>query len=339
MKTTLETIAQNTGYSKSTISRVLNGKANLSRISRHTVEIIRAEAKRCGYTQNLPAKKLRNNSTHTIGLLIPSISNPYFADIASVIISEAQKFGYVTIVTDTMENEELQNASITALLSRQVDGIIIAPCGNDSTYLEQINDNYMPVVLFDRCYEDSSLPYVVTNNFHGGYMATSYLIQNGHNDIVCIQGQPEAIPNIKRVEGYLHALKQAGIESKAMITGNDFSIQNGYMETKLLFNNNHRPSAIFALSNTIGLGALKAIRETGLLIPDDISLISFDDNIYLDFLTPPITRIGQLVNEMGKLSVKLLFDNISKGKSIKSQIELAPEMVLRNSVRPLTSRQ
>ncbi|MBO8447973.1 MAG: LacI family DNA-binding transcriptional regulator [Bacteroidetes bacterium] len=335
MKTTLDTIARNTGFSKSTISRVLNNKAYSSRISRETVEIILGEAERCGYTPNLIAKNLRKNHTQTIGLLVPSLSNPYFAEIASVIISEAQKCGYTTLVSDTKEDEELQNSSITTLISRPVDGIIIVPCGNDPAYLEQTNSQCVPVILVDRYYENSPLPYVVTNNFQGGYLATSLLIKNGHRDIACIQGPPGATPNKKRIEGYLLVLKENGLEDRATIVGNEFSVQNGYLETKLLLNNEKRPTAIFALSNTIGLGAIKAIREARLKIPDDISLVSYDNNMYLDYLEPSITRIGQMVDEMGKMAVKLLHESISGHKEIRSQIELSPEMILRESVAPL----
>lgn len=335
MKTTLDTIARNTGFSKSTISRVLNNKAYSSRISRETVEIILGEAERCGYTPNLIAKNLRKNHTQTIGLLVPSLSNPYFAEIASVIISEAQKCGYTTLVSDTKEDEELQNSSITTLISRPVDGIIIVPCGNEPAYLEQTNSQCVPVILVDRYYENSPLPYVVTNNFQGGYLATSLLIKNGHRDIACIQGPPGATPNKKRIEGYLLVLKENGLEDRATIVGNEFSVQNGYLETKLLLNNEKRPTAIFALSNTIGLGAIKAIREARLKIPDDISLVSYDNNMYLDYLEPSITRIGQMVDEMGKMAVKLLHESISGHKEIRSQIELSPEMILRESVAPL----
>lgn len=179
MKTTLDTIAGNTGFAKSTISRVLNGKAGSSRISRQTVELIRREAERCGYTPNILAKNLRLHSSQTIGLLVPSIANPYFADIASVIISEARRLGYTTIVADTMENAEVQNSSVTTLLHRQVDGIIIVPCDDDPTFLEQTNSHCIPIILVDRYYETSELPYVVTNNFRGGYDATSSLYETG----------------------------------------------------------------------------------------------------------------------------------------------------------------
>lgn len=335
MKATLKTIAENTGYSKSTISRVLSGKASLSRISKSTVERIMDEAEKCGYSPNIIAKKLRTTKTHTIGLLIPSIANPYFADIASVIITEAMKSGYTTIVSDTMENENIQNAAISNMISKKVEGIIIVPCGINPAFLEQTNKNYVPIILIDRYYETSALPYVVTNNYRGAYDATKLLIRNGHTRIACIQGPPDASPNKKRIEGYRAALRDNGLEDMAEIVGNEFSVQNGYLETKLLLNGAKRPTAIFALSNTIGLGALKAIKDANMSIPGDISLISFDNNIYLDYMEPSITRIGQLTDEMGKMAVKLLHESIFNHKVIRSQIELSPELILRDSVAPI----
>ena len=212
MKTTLDTIARNTGFSKSTISRVLNNKAYSSRISRKTAEIILAEAERCGYTPNLIAQNLRTGKTSTIGLLVPSLANPYFAEIASVIVQEAMRYGYITITADTMENVENQNSAVTALLTRQVDGIITVPCGSDPAYLEQTNEQCVPVILIDRYYENSPLPYVVTNNFRGGYMAASLLVRNGHENIACVQGPAAATTSRKRIEGCISALAENGLE-------------------------------------------------------------------------------------------------------------------------------
>ncbi len=335
MKATLDTIASNTGFAKSTVSRVLSGKADESRISEETIKKIKKEAEKCGYIANYVAKKMRSERTHTIGLVVPTISNPYFAELSSVIISEAQKYGYTTIVTDTNEDEETQNLSVASLLKGKVDGIIIVPAGNDPKFLEQTNEKYIPVILVDRYYENSTLPYIVTNNYRGGYEATMTLIRNGHKRIACIQGPPTT-SNRKRVEGYLNALKDAQIGNEAIVVGDDFSIRNGYMETMLLLRDQaKRPTAIFAVSNTIGLGAFKAIKEAKMKIPDEISLITFDNYVYLDYLEPSITRLGQMVDEMGKMAVKLLMDSIISHKVVKSQIELAPGLILRESVAPI----
>ena len=138
-----------------------------------------------------------------------------------------------------------------------------------------------------------------------------------------------------RVAGYKSAMRKAGLDDEVLVVGNEFSLQNGYLETKLLLNRNPRPTAIFALSNAIALGSIKAIREAGLNIPEDISLIAYDSNIYMDFLIPPISRIGQPVEDMAKLATKLLFESIETKQRLNSQLELAPKIILRESVKNL----
>ena len=248
MKETLVTISKRTGFAISTVSRVLNGQAEKYRISRKTVELILAEARRCDYTPSLLAKGLRMKRTNTLGLLIPQVSNPYFADIASAIIREARSHGYTVMVVDTMENEENEQEGIRTMLSRRVDGIVAVPCGRTPDHLEKV-DRSVPVMLVDRSFERTSLPYVCTDNYRGGVEATRILLQRGHRRIACIQGVPHSMPNRRRVQGYLDALRQAGLQEEAIITGDAFSLENGYRQTKLAVAGPDRPPAIFALSN------------------------------------------------------------------------------------------
>lgn len=332
MKSTLETIAESTGFSTSTVSRVLSGKAESGRISLKTAETIRQAAEKIGYTPNILAQNLRNGKTNTIGLVVPDISNPYFAEIASVIVAEARRNDYTTIVTDTMGSETIQEDSAKALISRKVDGMIVVPCGSRAGFLEDISRLFVPVILIDRYYADSTLPYVASNNYQGGFDGTNLLLLHGHRKIACIQGPLSSMPNLRRIDGYRAALKKAGAEGCELIVGNDFTVQNGYIEMKILLNMKERPTAVFALSNTIGLGAIKAIHEAGLRIPEDISLVSFDNNVYLDYLVPAVTRIGQRVDEMGKMAVKLLMESIRGQHVPASQIELSTETILRDSV-------
>ena len=178
-------------------------------------------------------------------------------------------------------------------------------------------------MLVDRYYEDAPLSYVTTNNYKGGLQATELLISNGHKRIACIQG----VPNTMRVRGYRKAMEEAGLGGYELIRGNEFSVQNGYLETKLLLGSTPCPTAIFALSNTILLGAIKAIREAGLRIPEDISIISFDNNKYLDYMVPPIHRVSQPVEDMAKLACRILFERIS-GAHVPEVTRLALSPVL-----------
>ena len=319
-------MAERLGYSATTISRVLSGKAEKYRISPDTVNAVLREARRCNYSPSVAAQSLRTRRSNTIGLLLPSVANPYFADMASVIITELNSAGYTTIVVDTMESEQRLSESARSHISRQVDGILAVPCGEKGMDLEMLSAQ-IPVVLIDRYYEDTSLPYVTTNNYQGGLDATRHLLSRGHTRISCIQGVQSSMPNKERVRGYVKAMEDEGLAQDIDIIGNEFSVQNGYLETKLLMSRAQRPTAIFALSNTIMLGALKAIREAGLRIPEDVALISFDNNLYMDYMTPSITRISQPVEDMAKLAVKILLDKIKGASNCGSQLRLSPIMV------------
>lgn len=331
-KTSISLIAEKSGYSISTCSRVLNGKGKESRISAEASEKIKKVAESLGYYPDIFAQNLRRSSTQTIGLVVPGLANPYFAAIASVVITQARQLGFNTIVSDTMDDASLQNESVSTLASRKVDGLIVVPSGSDSTFLEQIDEKYVPIILIDRYFHDTKLPYVATNNYRGGYDGTNILIKNGHRRIVCLRGLPQATTTIDRIAGYKDAMRDAGLEDEIYIVGNDYSIQNGYLESKLLLCSNSRPTAVFALSNTIALGVVEAVNEAGLSIPDDLSLVGFDNNTYLDYMNPPMTRIGQRVEEMGKMAVKLLFDRMVYGRKVRNQIELSPEVIIRKSV-------
>lgn len=334
MKATLTTISEKTGYSVSTVSRVLNGKSGTCRISAKAVEAIMTEARRCNYSPNSLAQSLRTNKTRIIGVILPSVTNPFFAEMSGSIISEVKNRGYTAIVAVSMENEAEQEACVAALLSKKVEGIIAAPCGSNPRLFEELC-NVIPVVFVDRFYSDLNLPYVTSNNYLGSVNATVMLINNGHRNIACIQGSPASLPNKKRVEGYLKAMRQSGLEDNAVLVGDEFSVQCGYLETKLLLSRDVRPTAIFALSYTIALGVMKALQDSGLKIGEDISLVSFDDNVSLDYMVPAITRISQPVEEMGKLATKILIDRIENDTAKSPQLELTTKVIVRESVRTI----
>ncbi len=331
-KETLSSISARTGFSITTVSRVLSGNALKYRISPKTAAVVLAEAKRCEYVPSALAQSLRTKKSKMIGLLLPSVSNPFFADMASVIIAELDKFGYMTIVVDTMESEVRMVDNARALIHRNVDGIIAVPCGDSPVALERIEKD-VPVVLVDRYYPNTRLSYVTTNNFKGSFDACKLLISKGYKRIVCIQGELWSTPNKERVSGYMSAMRESGLEEEAMVVGNEFSSQNGYLETKLLMSIPSRPEAIFALSNTIALGALKAVREVGMRVPKDVALLSFDDNVYMDYMTPSITRVSQPVDDMAKLSVKILLDSIKNPDRKKSsQLALSATILQGESI-------
>lgn len=266
---TIVSIANHTGFSVSTVSRVLSGKAKTSRISENTVRLITEEAHRLNFKPSLLAKGLRTKKTNIIGLVISSFDNAFFANLASAIILEARALGYSVITVDTSENEQNEKEGIESLLRLNIDGIIVTPCGYDPKWLEEINRNFTPIILLDRYFSSTELSYISTDNYRGAYEATAYLTQNGHKDILCIQGTAHSMPVKERVRGYLDALKDQGISRRAQVAGDNFSVQCGYEKALEALQSKKRPSAIFALSNTLLLGTMRAVKELGLKVPGE----------------------------------------------------------------------
>lgn len=301
-KDTLLSISERTGFSISTVSRVLSGKGPSYRISQKTIDYITGVARSCNYTPDLIAQSLRTRRTNTIGLTVPNIDNPFFSTLAAVIINQFKSQGYNILLSDTMENESNEMQAINSFVSRKVDGIIAVPVGSSSSYLEEIAHN-VPVVLIDRYFENTTLPYVCTDNYSGGYIATEYLIDRGYRNILAIQGVQTSMPNRERLRGFVQAARDhqgAGVVERT--AGDSFSVDNGYREAYLALTSDDKPDAIFAFSTTILLGVIKAVKELELKVPDDIALISFDNNRFLDYLDPAITRIEQPLHTIGKLA-------------------------------------
>jgi LacI family transcriptional regulator len=251
-KVNIVDIAKRAGVSISTVSRVLNGKAEEFRISEKSQLKIRETARKLNYIPNQFAASLKSGKSNTIALIIPSLSNPFFADIASEINAEVRNRGYITIIGDTDESREIESEELVQMESRNIEGLVIAPCSENWKGIKKIHDQGKPVVCIDRYFEDLDIPYVSTDNYEGAVMGTKHLLENGHTRIACIQGVQHSVPNKLRIEGYKQAMIDAGIKD-AMISGNEFSEQNGYKETKLLLQQRKRPTAIFALSNCIAM--------------------------------------------------------------------------------------
>ncbi len=333
-KVNINDIAQKAGLSITTVSRVLNGKAKQYRIGKKSQEKVREAAKALNYIPNQFAANLRSGKSNTIALIVPSLNNPFFAGIASKINSEIRKYGYITIIGDSNENQETEKTELLQLMSRNIEGLIIVPCGGEGEHIRRFYDQGLPVICIDRYFEDLDVPYVSTDNYDGAYSATKHLIENGHRVIACIQGVQQSTPNRLRVKGFSDAMEEAGIHEYS-ISGDDFSVQNGYLETKLLLQENNRPTAIFSLSNTIAMGCMKAFKEENIHIPDDISLITFDDHPYLDYLSTPLSCIAQPVSDISKIAVKFLFSKLENHEFPAKQVLLKPKIKYRESIKRL----
>lgn len=325
-------IARKAGYSIATVSRVLNGKSDKYRISTLAQEKIKSAALELNYVPNEYARNLRTGKSKTIALIVPTLNNPFFAEIASVINTEIRKFNYITLIGDSDDNIVNEKTEIAHLSSRNLDGMIIVPSGNEYDHLVNLQESGIPIVCIDRYFEDLGLSYVSSDNYDGAYYASKYLINNGHTSIACIQGIAHSTSNRQRVKGFIDVMNSEGIKSYT-VTGDSFSEQNGYLETKMLLQQKVKPTAIFAFSNTIAMGCIKALKEESIKIPYDMSLITFDDNPYLNYIDPPLTCISQPVEDICKIAVKILFSSITKTDTSPKQVLLKTQLKVKASVR------
>ena len=335
MPATLSDIADRAGVSVSTVSRVLNNKAQKYRISSETEQRIQQAAEALNYRPNQIARGLRLKKTNTIGLIAPDVSNPFFAYIIKRVQSVAHALGYGLIVCNTDESLDQEIEHLNLLYRNRVDGLIAMPVGTEYAHYLDWTERKIPLVLLDRCFDQMDVDSVVVDNAGGAYAAVEHLILAGHERIAFIQGLPGTYTNTARLEGYRAALRDHGIEyNPQIVVGADFRQENGYMEAKLLLSLSDRPSAIFATSDTITLGALQAIYEEGLSIPRDVSVVMFDDVDFAPYLRCPLTAVRQPKELMGEMAVKMLVDNLSGERRGSKRISLKPKLVQRNSVAP-----
>lgn len=334
---TIKHIADKVELSVSTVSRVLNGKAKKYRISDETSEIILKAAKELNYTPNLLARGLRLNKTFTIGYIIPDIANPFFSRIADNVEKYARKKGYSVVLCDSEEDANVEKSSVQTMADKKIDGMIISPVGQEIQHILDLKKKKIPIVFIDRYFPGKDIPFVTSENYKGAFEAVKHLIENGHERIACIQGLKETLPIMERVRGYIAALKYYNNPvDESLIVGDNFSEQNGYIETKLLLKKSKAPTAIFGLSNLISFGAMRALREEGLAIPGDISLITFDDLPYLDFLSTPMSAVEQQGNEIGNIATKMLIDQIESGKNYEAEGIFVPtKLIARSSVKKI----
>lgn len=336
---TIQSMAQSLGVSVTTISRVLNGLGEQFRISKKTIELVTVTAHKLNYKPNNIAKGLRLKKSSTIGLIVPDITNTWFAQLAMGIEKEARKHHYNIFLCNSDDDIKIEKKSIALLQSWMVDGIIIAPIGLEPEHLIDAKKNGTPLVLIDRIFEGMDLPYISSNDFEGALEANQYLIDNGHKKIVCVQGIVGTSPNNKRVNGYKQALKKNKIPfDPSLVVGDAFSFNNGYNCAKKISKNlaKTKITAIFSLGNQITLGILKALKEEGIRIPEDISIVSFDEQLYSDLLFTPLSTISHMNDNFGDLSIQMLLQQMGKSKKAKPKdVVLKSKLIIRDSVKKI----
>ena len=311
----------------------MNNKADVSDKTREKVLKI---IDRLNYNPNSIARGLVMNKTYTIGLIVPDISNAFFAEIAKAIEDELREYGYSVIFCNTDNDKDREKESIDLLRSKQVDGLIGAFSHDSKDEVLALGKAGFPIVQIDRLVDDSQIPSVIIDNILSGYEATEYLIKKGHRRIAHITGALDTNTGIRRAEGYRKALQEYGIEiDEELVMEGDFSQESGYLAMKEILERNKDLTAVFAGNDMMALGAYRAIYAAGLKIPEDISIIGHDDFTLASLVSPALTTMQQPIYKIGKVAASLLIDIIKGKKNKEGLIVVNTSLIERSSVKTI----
>lgn len=336
----LKDVAKRAGTSIPTASRALNGLGDRYRISQATQDRVRQAAAALNFTPNLVAKGLRLGSTRTIGLVVPDIANPFFAAIARAVSATAHDRGYSVLLGDADDDVAHEIELLAGLLTRQPDGLVVIPVGQQCDHLRPFESAQPPVVLVDRGFPLLRLPSVTSDSRQGSCAAVSHLISHGHRRIACLRGLAGTMPDELRMQGYRDALAEHGIRfDDRLVTGNSFGKESGRAGVRALLDSGVKFTAGFAFSNLIGIGALEALLEAGIEVPADVSLVSFDEQPYSGVLAVPMTTVRQDAAKIGRLAVEMLCRRIENpAEDLPESVVVPTTLVPRSSVATLQAR-
>lgn len=310
---TMKDIAKETGYSVNTVSRALRDKDD---ISDATKEVIQSKAEEMGYINNQLASSLRLGHTNMIAVILGDISNPHFGIMMKEIEGRARYYGYTSFLINTNENDKMEKDAILMALNKNVDGIIICPAQHNNDNIEFLMDMNIPFVQIGRHSQDLESSYVVCNDELGGYQATNYLLENGHENILMLGG-PSYISSAKeRLAGYKRAHKEKGIPLNENLI-REIPIMSNACSTEIdeLLKYNLDFTAIFAFSDMIAWEAWTRLSQHGYSIPDDCSIVGFD-NIQSRLAIPHrLTSISSYKAMMSTTAVDCLVSKMQKGKA------------------------
>jgi LacI family transcriptional regulator len=330
----LKSLAKHLGLSASTVSRVLAGRGDEFRISKETQKRITEQAVEQGVHPDELARSLRLRSSRTIGLLIPDISNPFFASLARAVEQQARAAGYAVLMADSRESHEVEATCAQVLYHRRIDGLIVAPVGGQSAHLAELHSKGLPMAQMDRVLKDLPIPSVCTDNFAAVQIAVKHLLDQGHTRIACVQGKNDSSANIDRVQSYRDSMKEAGITvKKDWIIGTDYSAEQGEVSARKILSLKQRPTAIIAMGNLLALGTLRVAQEMKLQLPRDLALLAFDEAPWASLLQPSLTTLAQPVAEMGAKAFNALLACISKQEVTPLHQVLQPRFTMRGSTQ------
>ena len=305
---TMDDVARLSGVSVSTVSHVLNGTRNVNPATRERVDAAIVEI---GYRRNVVARSLAAGRTHTVGLSIAALTNPYFGSLVHAVEKRLSESDYVLILGDSHDEPRSERRVTDSLLDRQVDGMILAPAaGSEFSAIPEIVRSGTPLVLIDRMM-DVSCDQVGPENDASAYRLTAHLLDAGHRRIAIVRGIEGISSTTERFDGYTRALAHRGIElDPRLILDGRSDVEVAESRVRELMSGPDRPSALVSMNNSMTIGSLKAVRGLGLSIPADLAFVCFDDFEWSDLFEPRLTAAAQDVQTIGRTAADLVLRRI-----------------------------
>ncbi|EEN99733.1 substrate-binding domain-containing protein [Vibrio cholerae] len=328
---TMKDIARLAGVSTSTVSHVIN-KSRF--VSDEIAERVNNAAQQLNYAPSALARSLKMNRTKTIGMLVTTSTNPFFGEVVKGVERSCYHQGYNLILCNTEGDNQRMKASINTLLQKRVDGLLLMCSTLEGERLD-VFDRYpdIPIVVMDWGPILFASDKIQDNSLQGGYMAAKHLIECGHKEIGCITGPLIRHQAQMRYEGYKRALAEAGIAiNPDWIVESDFECEGGYQAFEKLYQRGKLPSALFVSNDMMAMGVIQAASQRGLRVPDDLSLIGYDDVHIAKFMTPALTTIHQPKYRLGKAAIDTLLYRLENPDTTAQVVQLEPTLVVRSSV-------
>jgi LacI family transcriptional regulator len=340
---TIRDVAKLAGVSVASVSAVTNGRSG---VSPHLVRRVQKAVEALGYQPDSVARSLRVRRTNIIGMIMPQMASPFFAEVLRGVEDEARQKDYSVLICDSAADPVLEQRLLNTVMARRVDGILLASADPYFSAHELLRKN-IPFVFFDRLPAGCRGPAVMVNNAEGAFEATRYLADLGHRRIAIITGPPAISTAAERVEGFRSAMGVVGLPVReGYLRCGEFRLEGGYRCTIEIMRASPRPTALFATNYEMTLGSLRALRELGIKCPEEVSLVGFDDLVlgmdgfsWATMFSPQPTTIAQPSHEIGVEAIKLLIDQIEKsGRSerdgLQKVLRLAVELRIRESSGP-----
>ncbi|ARC93631.1 transcriptional repressor PurR [Vibrio coralliilyticus] len=332
---TMKDIARFAGVSTSTVSHVINKSRY---VSEEISERVNKAAQELNYTPSALARSLKINRTKTIGMLVTTSTNPFFGEVVKGVERSCYQQGYNLILCNTEGDNERMRESINTLLQKRVDGLILM-CSSLEGERIDVFEKYpdIPVVVMDWGPMLFTSDKIQDNSLRGGYIAAKHLIESGHKDIGCITGPLVKHQAQMRYEGYKRALIEADLEfNPNWIIESDFECEGGYDAFNKMHAKGPLPSSIFVCNDMMSMGVINAANEKGIRVPQDLSIIGYDDIQISKFMTPALTTIHQPKYRLGKAAVEALLKKLDGGETEPQVVQLEPTLIERKTVRALS---